>query len=57
MVESTARADAFKPGELDQYTQAWDQGSLTAMLNYYRALRERDKPEQPARIRVPTLVL
>ncbi|WP_375437559.1 alpha/beta fold hydrolase [uncultured Hymenobacter sp.] len=57
MVESTARADAFKPGELEQYIQAWDQGSLTAMLNYYRALREREKPAQPTRIQVPTLVL
>lgn len=57
MVEGTARPDAFKPGEIEQYTQAWAQGSLTAMLNYYRALREREKPEQAARIPAPTLIL
>lgn len=39
MVETTARADTFKPGEIEQYTLAWGHpGSLTAMLNYYRAI-------------------
>lgn len=58
MVESTARADTFKPGEIECYTEAWAHpGSLTAMLNYYRALGERDKPAQPARISAPTLVI
>ncbi|MGI4749777.1 MAG: alpha/beta fold hydrolase [Janthinobacterium lividum] len=58
MVEDTARPDALKPGDIEHYTQAWGHpGSLTAMLNYYRALREREKPDQPARIQCPTLVL
>lgn len=58
MVEATAQPDTFKPGEIEQYTQAWAHpGSLTAMLNYYRALRDRKKPQQPARIQTPTLVL
>lgn len=58
MIEATARPDTFKPGEIEQYTEAWaNPGSLTAMLNYYRALRERDKPDQPARIQAPTLIL
>lgn len=58
MVESTARADTFKPGEIERYTEAWAHpGSLTAMLNDYRALRERDKSDQPARISAPTLVI
>jgi len=58
MIERTAREDAFKPGEIEQYTQAWAHpGSLTAMLNYYPALRERNKSDPPARIQSPTLVL
>ena len=58
MVEASARQDAFKPGEIERYAKAWAQtGSLTAMLNYYRALRKRKKPDLPARILCPTLVL
>ena len=58
MIETTARPDAIKPGEMEHYTQAWGHpGSLRAMLNYYRALREREKPDQPARIRAPTFLL
>ena len=58
MDETTARADTFKPGVMKRYTEAWGhQGSLTAMLNHYRALREREKPNPPARIWVPTLVI
>lgn len=58
MMETTARPDTFKPGEVQRYTEAWAHaGSLTAMLNYYRALRDRKKPDQPARILAPTLIL
>jgi pimeloyl-ACP methyl ester carboxylesterase len=57
MMERTARPDAFKPGELDRYVEAWAHpGSLTAMLNYYRALRER-KAGEPQRIAPRTLIL
>jgi len=58
MVEGSARADAFKPGEMERYAEAWAHpGSLTAMLNYYRALRDRRAANPPARIAPPTLVL
>jgi epoxide hydrolase 4 len=59
MVLGSARRDALKPGEIERYTEAWARhpGSLTAMLNYYRALRERPAPACPARIAPPTLVL
>ncbi|MGA0556036.1 alpha/beta fold hydrolase [Larkinella sp. VNQ87] len=57
-LERTARPHTFRAGEMKHYTEAWAHpGSLTAMLNYYRALRERKKPDQPARIQTPTLVL
>lgn len=58
MIRGSAKADAFEPGALDRYAEAWAHpGSLTAMLNYYRALRERPKSEEPARITPPTLIL
>ena len=57
MIQAGARPDTFKPGELDRYVKAWEHpGSLTAMLNYYRALRD-GKTRRPARIAPPTLVL
>ncbi len=59
MMEKTARKDAFAPGDLDRYVEAWSHqpGSLTAMLNYYRALGRREKTSLPPRITAPTLVL
>lgn len=53
-----ARPGTFEPGEMDRYVDAWSHpGSLTAMLNYYRALRKRPVPDQPRRITPPTLIL
>lgn len=58
MMRGSARADTFEPGALERYAQAWAHpGSLTAMLNYYRALRERRAGPHPARLAPPTLVL
>jgi pimeloyl-ACP methyl ester carboxylesterase len=58
MVEASARKDTFKSEDMERYAEAWAHpGSLTAMLNYYRCLREQKKSEQPARIKCPTLIL
>jgi epoxide hydrolase 4 len=58
MMQGSAKADTFEPGALDRYAEAWGHpGSLTAMLNYYRALRERPKVDAPARLSPPTLIL
>lgn len=58
MMSSTAQPKTFKPGDLEHYVAAWrHKGSLTAMLNYYRALAERTKSDPPARIACPTLLL
>jgi pimeloyl-ACP methyl ester carboxylesterase len=52
----TSRPDTFSAAELDRYTAAWRRtGRLTAMLNYYRALRKRRGRVGP--VRVPTLIL
>lgn len=53
----SARPGAFGPGDLDGYAEAWTHpGSLAAMLNYCRALRERRRGA-PSRIAPATLVL
>jgi pimeloyl-ACP methyl ester carboxylesterase len=58
MMQGSAKPGAFEPGALDRYVEAWShEGSLTAMLNYYRALRQRTAGETPARIAPPTLIL
>lgn len=58
MVQGSAKAETFEPGALDRYVEAWRHpGSLAAMLNYYRALRERPKAKEPARIAPQTLIL
>ncbi len=57
-MQATAREDTFELGALDRYAEAWAHpGSLTAMLNYYRALRERTPEKLPARITPPVLLL
>lgn len=45
LMRGSARPDSFRPGDLDRYAAAWGQpGRLGAMLNYYRALRQRRRP-------------
>jgi pimeloyl-ACP methyl ester carboxylesterase len=53
----TSRPSAFTPADIARYVQAWAQpGALTAMINYYRALR--NKPiGPPRRVRSATLVI
>ena len=58
MITGSGRADTMEPGAIGHYAEAWSHpGSLTGMLNYYRALRERPSPDSPARITPPTLIL
>ena len=58
IVQGSAKAGTFEPGALDRYVEAWTlPGSLTAMLNYYRALRERPSAGEPARLEPPTLIV
>lgn len=53
----SSQPGSFTPADLARYVEAWSQpGALTAMLNYYRALR--NKPSNPqARVHPPTLLL
>lgn len=56
MLTRTSRPGAFTAPDIERYMQAWSQpGALTAMLNYYRALR---RPRRPAaRVKPPTLII
>jgi pimeloyl-ACP methyl ester carboxylesterase len=57
MTQGSARPEAFEPGALDRYVEAWQRpGRFTAMLNYYRALRQ-PRSAAPARITPPTLIV
>jgi len=61
----TSRPGAFSAADLARYRQAWAApGAMTAMLNWYRALRLKQRTTAPSprtprsrRIAVPTLVL
>lgn len=53
----SSRPGTFSTGDLEDYVAAWSQpGALTAMLNYYRALRLRPREPLP-RISPATLLL
>jgi pimeloyl-ACP methyl ester carboxylesterase len=56
-LQQTSRKGTFSPSDLDAYDEAWRQpGALTAMLNWYRALRHKPSLPDP-KITAPTLVL
>ncbi|MCR0984599.1 alpha/beta fold hydrolase [Roseomonas populi] len=58
LMRGSARAETFEPGALERYAETWSRpGALTAMLNYYRALRERRGGGDPAQIAPPVLIL
>jgi pimeloyl-ACP methyl ester carboxylesterase len=53
----TSRPEAFTGQDIERYIEAWARpGALSAMLNYYRALRLR-RWSRPRRVRPATLVI
>ncbi len=56
---STSRPGTFSEQELEEYKVAWDQpGALTAMLNWYRALRQGSLMQTPNhQITVPVRIV
>ena len=51
----SSRGDAFSKRDLAHYRDAWSRpGALTAMINWYRALRKRREPDTE-RVPMPTL--
>lgn len=54
---TSSRPHTFTPADLARYGKAWARpGALTAMLNYYRALRYKPNGA-PVRIQPPTLLI
>ena len=55
---NTSRPGTFTPEDIATYREAWaEQGALTGMLNWYRALLLPTASKPPARITVPVRVL
>src|SRR5690606_668033 len=58
-IEQTSKKNTFSPHEMEQYKAAWSQSdALTAMLNWYRAIRRgsfRQIPE--TKIKVPVRII
>jgi pimeloyl-ACP methyl ester carboxylesterase len=58
VLRRSSRPGTFRGAELAPYREAWEQpGALTAMVNWYRALRHDWGSLPPARIRVPLRVI
>jgi len=58
VLRRSSRPGTFTGDDFRHYRDAWAQpGALTAMLNWYRALRLRPAAPAPARIRVPIRVI
>lgn len=57
-MRGSAEAGTFEPSILDCYAEAWHKGgSLTAMLNYYRALRLGAPSATISHIDPPVLII
>jgi pimeloyl-ACP methyl ester carboxylesterase len=60
-LRDSAAVKVFTDEDVAEYKKAWGEaGALTSMLNYYRAniiKRFLSKPEDPVKIRVPTLFI
>src|SRR5690606_1914578 len=55
-MRTSSRPGTFTEADLDRYRAAWaEPGALTAMLNWYRALRR--SPATSDRVAIPTLVI
>jgi pimeloyl-ACP methyl ester carboxylesterase len=55
----SSNPNAFNEEDMSRYVHAWSQkGALTAMLNYYRAMRTRPADKTPMQpIRCPTMLI
>ena len=57
-LRGSGRTHTFTHEDVEKYKAAWSQpGAITAMLNWYRALRYQTRFPKEMRIRVPTLMM
>jgi pimeloyl-ACP methyl ester carboxylesterase len=58
LLATSSRPGTFEAADLKQYARSWSRpGRMTAMLNYYRALIRRSRPEAAGRIAPETLLI
>lgn len=58
-IDTSNSEETFAPSVIERYREAWEQpGAITGMLNWYRALFQRDAPDPPTtEVSVPTLLV
>jgi pimeloyl-ACP methyl ester carboxylesterase len=57
-LRGSGKLHTFTNEEIEKYKEAWSQsGAMTAMINWYRAVRYQRKLPKEMRIKVPTLMM
>jgi pimeloyl-ACP methyl ester carboxylesterase len=56
-MQGSAVRDAFTDRDMDRYRSAWREGSVTGMLNWYRAMTRHGSAPPRAEVAAPTLVM
>ncbi len=57
-LRGSGKIDTFTHDEIEKYKEAWSQpGAMTAMINWYRAVRYQTKPPGEMQIKIPTLMM
>jgi epoxide hydrolase 4 len=57
-LRGSGKVHTFSNEEIEKYKEAWSQpGAMTAMINWYRAVRYQTKLPREMRIKVPTLMM
>ena len=57
-LRGSGKIDTFTDEEIAKYKDAWSQpGAMTAMINWYRAVRYQSKLPREMQIKVPTLMM
>jgi pimeloyl-ACP methyl ester carboxylesterase len=57
-LRGSGKIHTFTNEDIEKYKEAWSQpGAMTAMINWYRAVRYQTKPPEEMQIKVPTLMM
>jgi pimeloyl-ACP methyl ester carboxylesterase len=57
-LRGSGKIHTFTNEDIEKYKKAWSQpGAMTAMINWYRAVRYQARPRRQMQIKVPTLMM
>jgi epoxide hydrolase 4 len=57
-LRGSGKSNTFTDEEVERYKEAWSQpGAMTAMINWYRAVRYQTKLPEEMQIKIPTLMM